>query len=99
MMWWDETGTLRFRPESGRRRDKLRHYRLLVDGDGAGIIAEGQALDLRVSTGEHRLRMKLDWCNSLEQPGGPRGSSPGQVVDFVCGPGGKHGPHSHGWMA
>jgi hypothetical protein len=44
--------------------DKLRAYRVLVDGQGVGEIREGGKLSVPVTPGVHTVQFKIDWCAS-----------------------------------
>jgi hypothetical protein len=64
------------------RRDRLRHYRVIIDGEFAGLIGHGNAEAFDVTPGRHIVELKIDWC-----------SSPPLIVDvrregarLVCGP-------------
>lgn len=45
-------------------RDRLRSYRVYVDGIRVARIRAGQTITLPVDTGEHRLQVRIDWCRS-----------------------------------
>lgn len=62
--------------------DRLRAYRVFVDGQFAGKIGAGKSLDLAVSPGEHTIVVKIDWCRS------PRIQckfNKGQTIKVECG--------------
>lgn len=42
--------------------NKLRAYKVLLDGEQVGRIKEGQEIEVPVSPGRHRLHLKIDWC-------------------------------------
>ncbi len=50
-------GIIRLRRRRGHYRDFLRVYRVYVDGNLAGKIAQDQTVDLVVAVGEHRVRL------------------------------------------
>ncbi len=52
--------------------DKLRAYKIILDGLQIGQIRDGQAQEFDVSPGNHILSLKIDWCSSNE-------------VEFVAG--------------
>ncbi|MFI0967650.1 hypothetical protein ACH4S8_40690 [Streptomyces sp. NPDC021080] len=66
-------------------RDALRGYAVLIDAAQVGSIRRGQTLRFEMPPGEHRLRLKIDWCTSrpltvlVEE---------GRTVCFICSPGG-----------
>jgi hypothetical protein len=45
-------------------RDRLRSYRIELDGTVIGKIRSGESTDFSVEPGHHRLRMKGDWTGS-----------------------------------
>jgi hypothetical protein len=45
-------------------RDRLRSYRVELDGDIIGKVRSGESVDFSVEPGHHRLRMKADWTGS-----------------------------------
>ena len=45
--------------------DKLRQYRILVDGVEIGRLAEGGMLHHEISVGAHVIEARIDWCGSL----------------------------------
>ncbi len=46
--------------------DRLRAYTLLVDGEPRGTVGNGDTLEIELTPGEHRVRMKIDWAGSRE---------------------------------
>ena len=55
-------------------RDRIRAYRIFLDGTEAGRVRRGATCRLAVPPGPHRLRMAIDWGRSREvgfavQPG------------------------------
>lgn len=46
--------------------DKLRAYRILVDGKNVGEIREGSDFTIPVPPGLHTLQLRIDWCSSPE---------------------------------
>jgi hypothetical protein len=42
----------------------LRNYRIFLDDEFAGTIANGATRELEVSSGSHKLVLKIDWCSS-----------------------------------
>lgn len=44
--------------------DKLRKYRILLDGVEIGKLAEGTALRQDISEGPHVVEARVDWCGS-----------------------------------
>ncbi|GAA1366279.1 hypothetical protein GCM10009661_18720 [Catellatospora chokoriensis] len=45
-------------------RDRLRAYRLVVDGYEVGEIRRGQVLRVQVSPGRHEVQARIDWTGS-----------------------------------
>src|SRR5271170_1947937 len=44
--------------------DRIRKYKVVVDGIVVGRIANGETQEFPVTPGRHQLRMKIDWCGS-----------------------------------
>jgi hypothetical protein len=44
--------------------DKVRDYRVMLDGGEIGRIADGECKTFAVPPGKHALRLKIDWCGS-----------------------------------
>ena len=44
--------------------DKIRNYKVEIDGAVIDTIADGASKDLGVSPGTHTLRLTIDWCSS-----------------------------------
>ncbi len=61
--------------------DKLRAYKVVLDGEVVCDIKNGQQMELDVSPGKHTLRLKIDWCGSntidFDYDGTP--------LEFECG--------------
>ncbi len=55
--------TLAVRRDKGYA-DKLRKYRILLDGLEIGQLAEGTVLRQEVSEGPHVVEARVDWCGS-----------------------------------
>ena len=59
-------GTLVLRRPAGRWRDRVRAYRVEVDGEWRFDIRSGESRVLELSAGPHRLRARIDWSGSPE---------------------------------
>lgn len=46
--------------------DRLRDYRVLLDGSEIGRIGNGETRSFEIPPGQHRLSVKVDWCASDE---------------------------------
>lgn len=44
--------------------DKIRAYRVVVDGSEIGTIGDGESKTFPIEPGPHRLVLKIDWCSS-----------------------------------
>jgi hypothetical protein len=44
--------------------DRLRAYKVIVDGKTAGQIRDGETKEFPISGGQHDLSLKIDWCGS-----------------------------------
>ena len=64
--------------------DKLRKWRILIDGEEVGEMKEGDTFRYEISPGGHELTMKIDWASSETLP---FEIAPGEEVSFVCRPG------------
>jgi hypothetical protein len=54
---------IRIKRDSGYA-DRLRAYKVFLDGDVVGEIYNGQLFELKVIQGKHRLQLKIDWASS-----------------------------------
>jgi hypothetical protein len=54
---------IRIKRDSGYA-DRLRAYKVVLDGTIVGDIRNGQQLELKVAPGKHRLQLKIDWGSS-----------------------------------
>ena len=55
--------TLTVRRDKGYA-DKIRKYRILLDGVEVGRLAEGAVLREEISEGPHVVEARVDWCGS-----------------------------------
>jgi hypothetical protein len=46
--------------------NRLRDYKIYIDGQKVDTISNGQTKDLNISPGRHTLFFKIDWCRSPE---------------------------------
>ncbi len=62
-------------------RDRLRAYKIVLDGGVVGSVRTGQKVEISVPPGKHRLYLKIDWCRSnvIEF------ESNGDNIEFECG--------------
>lgn len=44
----------------------LRDYRLFIDGQKIGTIANGKTKEFEITSGQHSIVAKIDWCSSPE---------------------------------
>ena len=44
--------------------NKLRNYKIFIDGEFVGTIADGETLDFPISYGNHTVMASIDWCGS-----------------------------------
>ncbi len=44
--------------------DRLRAYKVVLDGKEAGKIGDGETIEFPISAGQHSLSLKIDWCGS-----------------------------------
>ena len=45
-------------------QDKIRSYKILVDGIQVGSIGDESAITVPVAPGRHSVQLKVDWCAS-----------------------------------
>ena len=55
------TTTVTLNRDSGYA-DRVRDYRVLLDGSEIGRIANGETESFEIVPGQHRLAIKVDWC-------------------------------------
>jgi hypothetical protein len=60
------TATLRVERAAAPWRDRLRPYRIVVDGETVGSVADGTTEEVSVAPGRHTLRLRIDWASSPE---------------------------------
>ena len=48
--------------------DRVRAYKVIVDGKTAGEIRNGETKEFPVSSGQHEVSLKIDWCRSRVLP-------------------------------
>ncbi|HVX28077.1 MAG TPA: hypothetical protein VHB70_17145 [Parafilimonas sp.] len=46
--------------------NRLRDFQLFLDGKNIGTIANGQTKEFEVTSGQHTILAKIDWCSSPE---------------------------------
>ena len=74
MMRTVPSATLRVIREPSPVRDRLRSYRVLIDGEAVGRVRNGETADYPVSAGRHEVRLTVGI-----------GRSPSTVVDVPSG--------------
>jgi hypothetical protein len=67
-----EQGTIRIRRAAGYR-DKLRNYKVNVDGKRVGILRPNGVFETTVEPGRHVVRATIAWTGSPEVPVTPGG--------------------------
>jgi hypothetical protein len=66
-----------------RWKDRLRAYRVTVDGLEVGEIRRGETKDFPVEPGSHEVVLRIDWCRS---PTLEVDVAPGTRVPLQCRP-------------
>ena len=61
--------------------DRLRAYKVILDGKMIGKIKNGEELEFNSPAGKHQLCLKIDWCSSNTIDFEMQGSQ----VEFECG--------------
>jgi|688.fasta_scaffold160329_2 hypothetical protein len=62
--------------------DRIRAYRILVDGQEMARLNDGESVELPVVSGRHTIVAKIDWCSSPTLNVNIRD---GETVNFECG--------------
>ena len=62
--------------------DRIRAYRILIDGRQQATIKAGQNVDIPVTAGHHSVVAKIDWCGS---PTLDLNIAEGQTITLACG--------------
>jgi hypothetical protein len=62
--------------------DRLRAYKVVVDGVVVTSIRAGKSVGFPVAPGRHTLALQIDWCGSGEQE---FEAQPGEQLSFECG--------------
>lgn len=70
----------------GFYRDHFRAYRVRIDGNLTGKIAEGETKDFFVPPGEHRVRLTIDGLFTSREV--TLQVREGELAEFICRPGG-----------
>lgn len=63
--------------------DAIRRYAVLVDGQQAALIANGETKTIPLEPGMHTVKLKIDWCGSNEVT---FQLAAGETASFQCGP-------------
>lgn len=64
-------------------QDRIRDYRIFVDGKEVARVANGSSAEIPVEPGTHSIRLKIDWCQSKEVR---ISVNAGKVAQLECGP-------------
>jgi hypothetical protein len=77
----DEMATILVQRRADGWRDRLREYRVVLDGQEVGRLRPGRRCELSVTPGTHELEVRIDWAGS--------GShevvlAPGESVEYEC---------------
>jgi len=54
---------IRIKRDSGYA-DRLRAYKVLLDGEVIGEISNDQQFEFDAAPGKHQIQLKIDWCTS-----------------------------------
>ena len=46
--------------------NRMRDYKIFIDGQQVGTIANGETKDFPTTVGQHMVTAKVDWCSSPE---------------------------------
>jgi hypothetical protein len=80
------SSVIRLRRRSGFYRDRIRTYRVWIDGNPVAEIPHGATKDFPVPPGEHRVRLTIDrfWTSREVM----LNAHAGELAELVCRPGG-----------
>jgi hypothetical protein len=76
-------GVLALARAAGGWSDRMRAYRVVIDGDAVAVIRRGKRLDLPLAAGRHEVYLKIDWCRSRAVSAD---LLPGQATKLFCRP-------------
>ena len=79
-------GTITITREAGGYRDRVRAYKVMLDGEHVASIKAGETVTHTAPAGRHEIRMKIDWAGS---PTIPFQLTEGGTASFHCEPGGS----------
>jgi hypothetical protein len=72
--------------DRGGYRDRLRAYRVLIDGTEVGRIRAGQRASYEVPAGHHTVELRVDWASS---PTLEADLAEAEILKLSCGPSGR----------
>ena len=58
------SSTIRIHRTHVPMRDRLRPYKVMIDGERSGTVADDHSEDFAVAPGEHIVQLRLDWTGS-----------------------------------
>ena len=58
------SATITVRRQPSLWRDRLRAYKLVVDGSSVASVGQGETKDVAIEPGHHRVWMRISWCRS-----------------------------------
>jgi hypothetical protein len=58
------TAVIEVQRETRPRVDRLKRYRVIVDGEMVGRLRRGETGSYVTSAGEHEVWIRIDWCRS-----------------------------------
>lgn len=71
---------IRIKRDSGFA-DRLRAYKVVLDGEVIGEISNDQQIELDAAPGKHQIQLKIDWCTSNRVDF----EKDQDIVEFECG--------------
>jgi hypothetical protein len=63
--------------------DRLRAYKVVIDGQVAGALRQGNTISIPVEPGSHEVWIRIDWCRS---PAVSLRLDPGKTARLECAP-------------
>jgi hypothetical protein len=63
----DGSGRIQIHRKATLWRDRVRAYKVLIDGNTVGKVRNGETADFAVASGRHTVRLKIAWSGSPER--------------------------------
>jgi hypothetical protein len=73
---------VRIRREASPWKDRLRKYKVLIDGAVVARLRNGEESEFSVPAGRHSIEVRIDWTGSDVVD---FTADNGEIVEFLCG--------------